>query len=235
MLDAFAKGGDFHSRTAIGMYPHIAQAVQSGKVLLEWDSKKGSPPAPLLKDVYASERRRAKTLNFSIAYGKTAIGLAKDWNTSRKEAEETLNKWFQDRPEVKQWQNNTITQAAQTKYTRTLLGRYRRLPDMVSTNPSARSHASRSAINTPLQGGAADVVTRAMVLLYKNKRLKELGWKQILQIHDEVILEGPEAHAQEALALVKEIMKNPFTEPDEKLLVSLEVDAKIAKNWFAAK
>jgi DNA polymerase-1 len=74
MIEAFAAGGDFHSRTAIGMYPHVRSAVESGQVLLEWDHSKGKPPAPLLKDVFATERKRAKVLNFSIAYGKTAHG-----------------------------------------------------------------------------------------------------------------------------------------------------------------
>lgn len=79
MIDAFERGGCFHSRTAMGMYPYIKEAVDRGEVLLEWDSSKGKPPKPLVKDQYASERRKAKTLNFSIAYGKTIHGLAKDW------------------------------------------------------------------------------------------------------------------------------------------------------------
>jgi len=97
---------------------------------------------------------------------------------------------------------------------------------------SARSHSERAAINTPLQGGAADVVIRAMIKLYENARLKELGWKQILQIHDEIILEGPKASSEEALKLIKTIMQNPLDEP---LLVALDVDAKIADTWFDAK
>lgn len=79
MIEAFELGGCFHSRTAVGMYPHIKEAVESGKVLLEWDYSKGQPNVPLVKDTYGSERRKAKTLNFSIAYGKTVIGLAQDW------------------------------------------------------------------------------------------------------------------------------------------------------------
>lgn len=82
MIEAFEKGGDFHSRTAMTMFPNIKKEVDEGKVLLEWDKSKGAPPAPLLKDKYASERRKAKTMNFSIAYGKTAHGFAQDWNCS---------------------------------------------------------------------------------------------------------------------------------------------------------
>lgn len=79
MIQAFKLGGCFHSRTAVGMYPHIKAAVDSGDVLLEWDYSKGQPNVPLVKDKFGSERRKAKTLNFSIAYGKTVHGLAKDW------------------------------------------------------------------------------------------------------------------------------------------------------------
>ena len=101
MIDAFSSGGDFHSRTAIGMYPHIAQAVKDGQVLLELgDTDGAATPPPLVKDMFGSERRKAKTLNFSIAYGKTAIGLAKDWNVTREEAKSTLELWYADRPEV---------------------------------------------------------------------------------------------------------------------------------------
>lgn len=80
MIKAFKEGGDFHSRTAIGMFDYIKKDIQEGKVLLEWDKSQGDAPVPLLKDKYASERRKAKTVNFSIAYGKTAKGFAADWN-----------------------------------------------------------------------------------------------------------------------------------------------------------
>jgi DNA polymerase I len=104
MLDAFRKGGCFHSRTAVGMFDHVRAAVDSGDVLLEWDYSKGAPPKPLVKDVYGAERRKAKTLNFSIAYGKTAHGLSKDWDVSVNEAKELLKAWYADRPEVEKWQ-----------------------------------------------------------------------------------------------------------------------------------
>ena len=214
------------------MYPELAQKVKEGKLLLEWDNSKGTPPAPLLKDVHGTERRIAKVLNFSIAYGKTSRGLAKDWNVSVKEATEILNKWYADRPEVKEWQERTIETAIQTGYTRTLLGRYRKLDGIQSKKRSIRNHAMRAAINTPLQGGAADVVNRAMVKLSRNDRLVHLGWKQILQIHDEIILEGPEESTQEALHLVTKIMENPLDEP---LLIKLEIACNSGKSWYDAK
>jgi DNA polymerase-1 len=150
MIDAFEKGGCFHSRTAMGMYPSIKEAVEKGEVLLEWDSSKGKPTLPLVKDKYASERRKAKTLNFSIAYGKTIHGLAKDWGISLEEAKETLDAWYRDRPEVKEWQDRTRKNAQQDLYVRTMMGRYRNLPDAASRGP-AGSHSLRAAINTPIQ------------------------------------------------------------------------------------
>jgi DNA polymerase-1 len=185
-----------------------------------------------LKDAFASHRRKAKGLNFSIAYGKTPMGLSSDWGVNLAEAEATLELWYSDRPEVREWQQHTIDLAHYNGATRTLLGRYRQLPDIQSTTPGHRAHAERAAINTPIQGGAADIVIRAMVKLYLCDELKTLGWKQILQIHDEIILEGPEKTANEAFQLVKKIMRSPLDEP---LLVDLEVDAKMAKTWYKAK
>ena len=158
MIDAFESGGCFHSRTAVGMFEHVREAVDKGEVLLEWDYSKGAPPAPLVKDTYGSERRKAKTLNFSIAYGKTPHGLSKDWGVSVKEAEELLEAWYADRPEVKTWQQRVIKEAKRTGSTRTLMGRYRKLNDITSPRPGPRGHSERAAINTPIQGGAADIV-----------------------------------------------------------------------------
>ncbi|CAK4855963.1 unnamed protein product [Aphanomyces euteiches] len=237
MIEAFRAGGDFHSRTAMGMYDYVEKAVREGKVLLEWDSSQGKPPVPLLKDAFAKERKHAKILNFSIAYGKTPFGLAKDFNVSRKEAAATLERWYSDRPEVKRWQDQAIQTARLFGYTRTLMGRYRMLPDATTTSKSfskqkAKSHAERAAINTPIQGAAADVVMRAMLNIHRNARLRELGWEMVCQIHDEIILEGPAEHAKEACELTVNLMENPFEAP---LSVRLEVDAKVEASWYKAK
>ncbi|KAI9906221.1 hypothetical protein PsorP6_004573 [Peronosclerospora sorghi] len=238
MIEAFKAGGDFHSRTAMGMYPYVAEAVEKGQVLLEWDYSCGEePPAPLLKDKFDNERKNAKVLNFSIAYGKTAFGLAKDFNVSRKEAAETLEKWYADRAEVRDWQTKAIKTAQTYGYTRTLLGRYRRLPNAMLADDSvaskkSRGHAERAAINTPIQGAAADVVMQAMLLVHHNPRLRELGWKMVSQIHDEIIVEGPEESVDEAMKIVVHLMENPFQDP---LAVALVVDAKVNDSWFKAK
>jgi DNA polymerase-1 len=235
MIDAFKSGGCFHSRTAVGMYPYVKEAVDTGKVLLEWDYSKGQPTVPLVKDTYASERRKAKTLNFSIAYGKTVHGLAADWGISTDEAQNTLEAWYRDRPEVKEWQERTRDLARREGYVRTMMGRYRRLPDAGIRGPSG-SHALRAAINTPIQGSAADVVVVAMLKLHRSQKLMDLGWKLILQIHDEVILEGPKESSKEALEEVRNCMQNPFDGFGlNPLRVSLDVDAKSADSWYKAK
>lgn len=211
MIEAFVQGGCFHSRTAVGMYDYIKQAVDDGEVMLEWDYSKGQPTVPLVKDTYASERRKAKTLNFSIAYGKTVHGLAQDWGITKEEAQQTLEAWYRDRPEVKEWQEQTQYLAKKAGYVRTIMGRYRRLPDAKASGAAA-GHALRAAINTPIQGSAADIVMMAMIKLWKSETLKALGWKLLLQIHDEVILEGPKESRDEAMAEVRKSMENPFDE-----------------------
>ena len=234
MIEAFSSGGCFHSRTAVGMFPHVRDAVDRGDVLLEWDESKGKSPAPLLKDVYGSERRKAKTLNFSIAYGKTVHGLSKDWGVTVDEAKGILDAWYEDRPEVKAWQKKVIQAAHRTGYTRTLMGRYRKLPFI--NEPKRRGHGERAAINTPLQRGAADIVVLAMINLKRSEKLKRLGYQLLLQVHDEVILEGPEESVEEALQEVRRCMESPWDDYGlEKLKVALTVDAKHAKSWFDAK
>ncbi|XP_073394695.1 DNA polymerase I A, chloroplastic/mitochondrial isoform X2 [Physcomitrium patens] len=150
MKAAFKAGGDFHSRTAMNMYPHVREAVEKERVLLEWESH-GKPPAPLLKDIFGSERRKAKMLNFSIAYGKTAMGLAKDWKVKVDEAKATVDLWYSDRPEVLAWQKERKQEAHTSLRVHTLLGRARHLPDINSSNALLRSHMERAAINTPVQ------------------------------------------------------------------------------------
>ncbi|KAJ0103159.1 hypothetical protein Patl1_04261 [Pistacia atlantica] len=191
MLDAFEAGGDFHSRTALNMYPHIRNAVEMKQVLLEWHPQPGEdkPPVPLLKDAFGSERRKAKMLNFSIAYGKTPLGLARDWKVSVEEARETVDLWYSDRKEVLKWQEARKKEARKDGCVYTLLGRARHFPSFKSITRSQRNHIERAAINTPVQGSAADVAMCAMLEISKNAQLKELGWKLLLQWHP--ILCGP--------------------------------------------
>ncbi|KAJ6293241.1 hypothetical protein OIU78_025265 [Salix suchowensis] len=236
MLDAFKAGGDFHSRTAVNMYPHIREAIEKKRVLLEWYPQPGEdkPPVPLLKDAFASERRKAKMLNFSIAYGKTPMGLSKDWKVSVAEAKETVDLWYKERKEVLKWQQARKKEAREDGRVHTLLGRARVFPSVTGASSSQRGHVERAAINTPVQGSAADVAMCAMLEISKNNRLKELGWKLLLQVHDEVILEGPTESAEVAKAIVVDCMSKPFGGKNF-LKVDLAVDAKCAQNWYSAK
>jgi DNA polymerase-1 len=134
------------------MFPEIQKAIDEGKCLLEWDHSKGDPPVPLLKDMFSGLRKKAKTMNFSIAYGKTAGGFAKDWNCSVDEANETLRKWYSNRKEVEKWQEDVKKIAIEKGFTQTLLGRYRNLSKKLS-NKKTYGHSLRAAINTPIQGG----------------------------------------------------------------------------------
>ncbi|KAJ7960733.1 DNA polymerase I [Quillaja saponaria] len=236
MLEAFKAGGDFHSRTAMNMYPYIREAVEKMQVLLEWHPQPGEdkPPVPLLKDAFGSERRKAKMLNFSIAYGKTPMGLARDWKVSVKEAKKTVDLWYGDRKEVLEWQEERKKEANIYHRVHTLLGRARRFPSMHQATNYQKGHIERAAINTPVQGSAADVAMCAMLEISRNTRLKELGWKLLLQVHDEVILEGPTETAEIAKNVVDECMSKPFNGKNI-LQVDLAVDAKFAQNWYSAK
>lgn len=239
MIEAFQAGGDFHSRTALGMFKYIQEDVEEGGCLLEWDGEAhggAAPTVPLLKDKYASERRKAKTLNFSIAYGKTAHGLSQDWGVTKKEAEEMLTAWYDSRPEVRDWQKKVKGYAKKHGITRTLMGRYRQLPGALTGNRRENGHAERASINTPIQGGAADVAMMAMIKINRSKTLERLGWILLMQIHDEVILEGPEETSEEAFEEVIRCMEEPWGFGLEKTRVPLLVDGSYTNtNWYDAK
>lgn len=230
MIEAFESGEDLHSRTAISMFDHVKAAVDRGEVIVEADDNK--PEVKLLKEVFANERKKAKGLNFSIAYGKTSYGLAKEWNISAEEAQDLLKKWYAGRPEVEKLQKDLKQFARYHKYVPTILGRRRALPMINSKNMRERSHSERCAINSPIQGSAADLMMAAMLKLASNKRLVELGWKLVLQIHDEVIMEGPLESSQEAFSITKEIMENPLERP---LRCPIEISGGVVTNWFEGK
>lgn len=229
MQDAFATGGDFHSRTALGMYPEIREAVDAGQV----DIEATSDERPGIKDKFALERQRAKQLNFSIAYGKTAVGLGRDWGVSTNEAKKTINLWYQDRPEVLQWQKRAQRSARERGRVPTMTGRMRHFPKNRFYTDQLRSARDRMAINSPIQGSAADIVVAAMVAIERDEEMAALGYQLLLQIHDEVVLEGPEENAEKALARLLAIMQAPPV--PNTMTVALDVSAKIADNWAEGK
>jgi DNA polymerase-1 len=265
MIEALCGGLDIHSATALNMYDYVKEALDNGDVCLEKQADK--PDVPLLKDVYGSERRNAKAVNFGIAYGLTKFGLARQLDCSQEDAEYMIEKWYAAYPEVRDWKDIVVSEAiAQGKATdtvprvTTLRGRSRPLQHLrrverVNTAEEVkkkgymkffmernrdkddwkqRGNAERQATNTPIQGGSADIVVEAMLKASVHEELLDLGYHIILQIHDELVFEGPEEHAERALQLVKEVMEDPFLD-GLQLRVPLPVDAKIADTWAEGK
>mmetsp|Transcript_105215 Transcript_105215/g.250471 ORF Transcript_105215/g.250471 Transcript_105215/m.250471 type:complete len:818 (+) Transcript_105215:71-2524(+) len=262
LIGALKSGIDLHSHTAAQMYPHIQDAIDKGEVSLEGDYSQR-----LVKDVYPSERRSAKAVNFGIAYGLTSYGLAKQLSCQEREAQDMIDKWYEAYPKVKQWQSEVIEEAERSVVrVHTYRGRPRHIlgllkrprvghelvrrqvpeigrPQFANSKRQLYSKdksfweylsAKRQAINAPVQGGSADVVAEAMVKAAGDEVLKELGYHMVLQVHDELLFEGPEESAEEALEAVRRVMEDPFLD-DYQFLVPLVVDAKIATSWHEAK
>src|SRR5438093_3987179 len=183
LIDTFRRGEDVHDRTSREVF---------------------GPLSPLPPD---EQRRVAKMINYALLYGKGAFTLAKDIGVSKKEAEAFIVAYFARYPSVRRFIDDTIAKARETGHVRTLLGRLRRLPDLRAKNFQVRMEAERQAMNTPVQGSAADLIKKAMIDLHRELRRRKMGSRLILQIHDELLLEVPEAEAEKARALVREIME----------------------------
>jgi DNA polymerase-1 len=202
LIDTFRKGEDVHDRTSREIFGPLSAI----------------PPE--------EQRRISKMVNYALLYGKTAFSLAKDIGVSRKEAEAFIEAYFARYPSVRSFIDETIAKARETGHVRTLLGRLRRLPDLRSRNYPVRMEAERQAMNTPVQGSAADLIKRAMIDLDRELTERRMRSRLILQIHDELLLEVPEAEAEEAQALVKRVMEGAL-----KLEVPLVVEARLGRSW----
>jgi DNA polymerase I len=202
LIDTFRKNEDVHDRTSLEIF---------------------GPLSPIPKD---EQRRISKMVNYALLYGKTAFSLAKDIGVSRGEAAAFIDAYFARYSKVRAFIDDTIAQARETGQVRTLLGRLRRLPDLRSKNVPVRMEAERQAMNTPVQGSAADLIKRAMIDLHAELQQRKLRSRLILQIHDELLLEVPEAEAEEAKQLVTRIMEGALA-----LDVPLVADARLGRNW----
>jgi DNA polymerase-1 len=205
LIETFRRGEDVHDRTAREVFGPF------------------SPVPP------EEQRRRSKMVNYALLYGKTAFTLAKDLGVSRKEAEAFIEAYFARYPSVRRFLDETVALARQRGSVRTLLGRLRRLPDLHAKSFPVRMEAERQAVNTPVQGSAADLIKRAMLELHRELRDAGLRARLILQIHDELLLEVPEAEAERTLGLVKRVMEGALA-----LAVPLVVDARLGRNWAEA-
>lgn len=189
----------------------------------------------LVADVFPTERRRAKAVNFGVLYGIGEQSLSEISKCSLPEAREILERWFDAFPQVREWRDRVVSEAtlAAEPHVRTLRGRWRRVPGLQSKDSSERARAMRRAVNAPVQGGAADVVCEAMLSLERSEALEALGFSLVLQVHDELILEGPEESSDEAVDIVRAIMELPFLDGSE-LAVPLRVKVVAARSWAEA-
>jgi len=206
LLEAFQNGEDIHTRTAAEVF--------------------GASPMLVTPEM----RRAAKAVNFGIVYGQTSFGLAAALGIPRNEADKYIRSYFARYAGVKTFIENTIAQVRETGYAETLYGRRRPIPDMTSNNPNVRGFAERTAVNTPLQGTAADLIKVAMIRIYDELEAAGMESKMILQVHDELVFEAPVPEVEFLRTMVKRVMEGV-----KELAVPLVVDVGEGENWRDAK
>jgi len=206
LISSFLKGEDIHRQTAAEIFDCL----------------------PL--QVTPQMRRKAKVVNFGIVYGISPFGLSRDLGIPEKEAEEYIKKYFSRYPKVKEYIDKTLKEAEKRGYVTTMMGRRRYLPQIISKDRRQRELARRTAINSPIQGGAADLIKLAMINLHRRLKKEALPAWVVLQIHDELLLEVSEEVVDQVKKIVKEEMEGAM-----KLSVPLVVDTKVGKNWAEMK
>jgi len=206
MLDAFNKGLDFHKATAAKVY----------EVPFE--------------EVTAEQRRNAKTVNFSIIYGAGATNLSRQLGIKRGEAKKLIETYFSQFKGLKDYMDETVNFARENGYVKTLAGRKRILRDINSRNGLARSNAERMAINTPIQGSAADMIKLAMIEIHKEMKEKAYKSKMIMQVHDELVFDIYKPELKEMTKLIVDKMKDALPE----LSVPIIVEPGTGENWLEA-
>jgi DNA polymerase-1 len=182
-----------------------------------------------IEEVTPEMRSRAKVVNFGIVYGMGARGLAQSLDIEVDDARRFIDDYFRSYPGVKRFIDDTIARARREKVVSTLLGRMRRLPDIDSSNPGARAFAERVAVNTPVQGTAADIIKLAMVSVDREIHSRGLRARMILTVHDELLFDVPRSELEVVAALVRECMEHAM-----KLRVPLKVDVGVGRNWLEA-
>lgn len=205
LIQSFAENEDIHARTASEVF-HVA-----------------------LDQVPADLRRQAKVINFGIIYGMSAYGLSKELGISSKMAQAYIDQYFARYSGVKTYMEQTVARARETQRIDTLLGRLRLLPDINSTNPTIRQFAERTAINTPIQGTAADLIKVAMIRVAEALARQQLKSRMLLSVHDEIVFEVPSEELQSMRAMVTDIMEHVWA-----LKVPLKVNVAWGRNWTEA-
>ncbi|AOV98423.1 DNA polymerase I [Edwardsiella hoshinae] len=205
LLEAFAAGKDIHRATAAEVF--------------------GLP----LEAVTADQRRSAKAINFGLIYGMSAFGLARQLNIGRNEAQRYMDLYFERYPGVLAYMERTRQQAAEQGYVETLDGRRLYLPEINARNAMRRKAAERAAINAPMQGTAADIIKRAMIAVDAWLQQSQPQVRMIMQVHDELVFEVPEARVNEVVSHVRTLMESSLA-----LAVPLKVDIGCGDNWDQA-
>lgn len=183
-----------------------------------------------LAQVTSLQRRNAKAVNFGIVYGISAFGLSEDLSISRKEAVAYIDKYFETYPEVKVFLDNLVKQGKEQGYVTTLFGRRRPIPELKSANFMQRSFGERVAMNSPIQGTAADIMKIAMIAVDQELRSRKLKSRIVLQVHDELLVETHESEVETVTGILTDKMKHAAS-----LKVALEVEAHTGESWLDAK
>ncbi|CCO07281.1 DNA polymerase I [Desulforamulus hydrothermalis] len=205
-LEAFQQGQDIHTRTAAEVF------------------------GVSLDQVTPDMRSRAKAVNFGIVYGISDFGLARDLKVSRQEAKQYIESYFARCPGVRRYIDRVIKEARERGYVTTLLNRRRYLPELFSKNFNIRNFGERAAVNTPIQGSAADIIKLAMVKINQALKKGNFTAQMVLQVHDELIFDAPAAEIEPLIVLVRDCMENALP-----LDVPLMVDIKLGTNWYDTK
>ncbi|MGQ9687298.1 MAG: DNA polymerase I [Desulfobaccales bacterium] len=202
LLRAFQEGMDIHRQTAAAVFNIHPELV--------------SPDM----------RRQAKVINFGIIYGMSAFGLAKQLGVGNRLAQEFIQRYFARHPQVKAYLDHTLEEARRQGWVTTLMGRRRQIPQLTSSNRLVRQEAERSAVNTPLQGSAADIIKKAMLEVESALHQAGTGARMLLQIHDELLLEAPREKLPDTAKIVRRVMEGVV-----KLNIPLVVDLQAGPNW----
>lgn len=207
LIEAFKRGDDIHTSTAMRVFG-IEKA----------------------EDVTANDRRNAKAVNFGVVYGISDFGLSNNLGITRKEAKEYIDTYFERFPGIKNYMETIVREARDKGFVETIYKRRRELPDINSRNFNVRNFAERTAINSPIQGSAADILKVAMINL--DKAIEEAGLltRMLLQVHDEIVLEVPKVELETVKKLVKETMESAIA-----LSVPLIADENDGQTWYEAK
>ncbi len=206
MIDSFKNDLDIHYKTASEVF--------------------GVP----INEVTDNQRRSAKAVNFGIVYGISDYGLSKDLNITRNEARQYIDGYLNTYPSIKSYMEEIVNKAKKDGFVTTILDRKRYIPEINSKNFNIRSFGERIALNTPIQGSAADIIKLAMIKVYERLKLEKVNAKLILQIHDELIIECEENEKEIVKKILKDSMENVY-----KLDLPLKVDVCEGRNWYESK